>query len=101
MSTYFQIPLASGAQSFSINLGGTQYKMTLIYRKAVNGGWFLDMEKADGTDSILGIPIIVGPDLLSQHAYKNFGHLIATLESGKSNVEYVDMGKSISLYWYE
>lgn len=99
MATY-EIPLDPGAQSFSVNLGGVQYKFRLIYRNAVGGGWFLDMEKADGTDGILGIPLLVGIDLLAQHAHKGFGHLMATMESGKSgHPTYEDMGSALHLFW--
>ena len=96
----YEIPLDAGAQSFSISLGGYQDQMKLVYRNGTGGGWFLDMTRADGTGSILGIPIILGVDLLAQHQYKGFGHLRATLESGETgHPTYSDMGSGLHLYW--
>ena len=95
-----EIPLTTGAQSFSISLGGTQYQMRLIYREAEGGGWFLDVERADKTDAIYGLPLIVGVDLLAQHQYKNFGHLYVRLESGEDgHPAYEDVGAGLHLYW--
>ena len=54
----WQIPLTEGAQRFSVSLGNNVFKLTLIYRDAPQGGWFLDMELADGSDAIFGIPLV-------------------------------------------
>lgn len=98
--TRYQIPLIEGAQSFTINLGDFQYKMTLIYRDADGGGWFLDMERTDSGDAIYGIPLLLETDLLSQHYYKNFGHLFVEMDGGlKRRPTYEDMGKTVILTW--
>lgn len=94
-----EIPLTTGAQSFSISLGGTQYQMSLIYRSADGGGWFLDMARGK-SDAIYGIPFVIGEDLLAQHQYKGFGHLLVQLESGETGrPSYDDMGVGVHLYW--
>lgn len=96
----YRIPLSEGAQRFSIGLGDFQYQLSLIYREAVGGGWFLDLVRADGTDAIYGLPLVTGVDLLAQHQYKGFGHLYVELEGGSPRTPtYDDMGKTISLYW--
>lgn len=101
MSSY-QIPLSAGAQSFSIVLGGVQYRMTLIYREAAGGGWFLDMVRADGTDAVYGIPLVLGADLLAQYDYKGFGHLHCSLSAGKEHKpDYEDVGSTLTLIWSE
>ncbi len=98
--TMYQIPLTTGAQSFTINLGDVQYKMTLIYRDAEGGGWFLDMERSDGTDAIYGIPLVLGVDLLAQHSYKGFGHLYLNMDGGVTHrPTYEEMGKTVILTW--
>ena len=98
--TMYQIPLTSGAQSFTINLGDVQYKMTLIYRDAYGGGWFLDMERTDETDAIFGIPLVLGVDLLAQHSYKNFGHLYVEMDGGiKRRPTYEEIGTTVILKW--
>ena len=98
--TTLQIPLSVGAQTFSIVLGGVQYQMTLIYRKAAGGGWFLDMARADGTDAVKGIPLVVGPDLLAQHKHKHFGALRCSLPGGvERSPNYEDVGAQLTLLW--
>lgn len=95
-----EIPLTTGAQSFSISLGGTQYQMRLVYRSADGGGWFLDIVRADRSDAIYGIPLVLGKDLLAQHQYKGFGHLLVQLERGETgHPAYDDMGVGLHLYW--
>lgn len=98
--TMYKIPLTTGAQSFSINLGDVQYRMTLIYRSAECGGWFLDMERSDKKDAIYGIPLVLGVDLLEQHVHKGFGHLYVSMD-GCANHQptYEDMGNSVILTW--
>lgn len=103
MATTYEIPLDAGAQSFTVNLGGVQYKMTVVWREAVGGGWFLDMERADKTEAIYGLPLLPCVDLLAQHEHLGFGHLMATLESGEAGQRptYDDMGNALHLYWSE
>lgn len=96
----YRIPLTAGAQSFSVNLGGVQYRMTLVYRTAVGGGWFLDIVKNDETDSIYGLPLVLGVDLLAQHQYKNFGHIFVEMEGGRTDrPTFEDMGQYVNLLW--
>lgn len=98
--TMYKIPLTTGAQSFSINLGDVQYRMKLIYRSSEGGGWFLDMERADETDAIYGIPLVLGVDLLKQHAHKSFGHLYVNMDGGaKHQPTYEEMGNTVILTW--
>lgn len=96
----YEIPLTTGAQEFSVSLGDYQYTMTLIYREADGGGWFLDMVRADGSGAVYGIPIVIGPDLLAQHQYKGFGHLYASIDGGAERIPtWDDMGSVLSLQW--
>lgn len=98
--TMYKIPLATGAQSFTINLGEVQYRMTLIYRDADGGGWFLDMERIDETDAIYGIPLLLGIDLLAQFAHKDFGHLYVNMDGGMNHrPTYEEMGNTVILTW--
>ena len=99
MATY-EIPLTAGAQRFTVNLGGIQYRMTLTYRNAVGGGWFLDMERIDEADAIFGMPLLIGIDLLAQYEHKGFGHLAAFMDAGATGEpSFDDMGSTIHLYW--
>lgn len=98
--TEYRLPLTAGAQYFTINLDDVQYRMTLIYRDAEGGGWFLDMVRSDGTDAIYGIPLILDTDILAQHHYKHFGHLRIEMEGGLCRrPTYKDMGSTVNLIW--
>ena len=100
--TTFEIPLETGAQSFTVNLGGNVYKLRLIYRNAVGGGWFLDIERPADSSALYGIPLLVNIDLLAQHQHRGFGHLMATLDGDESGQPtYEDMGITLHLYWSE
>ena len=101
MAEFFEIPLIAGNQRFTVTLGDITYKYSILYRDAVGGGWFLDIEKADGSDAIYGIPLIPNMDLLSQHEYKGFGHLLLLTDSGLiGNPGFDDLIKT-HLYWSE
>lgn len=96
----YQIPLSEGAQLFTISLGDYQYTLTLIYRDADGGGWYLDMERADGSGLICGIPLVLGIDLLAQHKHLGFGGLYASLDGGAERYPtFDDMGKLLTLIW--
>lgn len=97
-----KIPLSQGAQYFNITLGDYSYRLSLAYRKATYGGWFLDIDRADETVSLHGIPLVCGVDLLGQFQYKGLGHLYAFVD-GKyvKTPSWDDMGKSVDLYWEE
>lgn len=98
--TQLQIPLETGAQIFSIVLGDVQYQMTLIYREADGGGWYLDILRVEDRAAIRGLPLIIGPDLLAQHKYKGFGSLRCSLAGGEEReLSYEDVGSTLSLVW--
>ena len=100
MSDLFEIDLVKGAQSFTVNLGDTAYRFSITYRDAFLGGWFLDVVKQDGSDAILGIPMLPLKDLYAQHEYKNFGHLYVIVGNGDyRQPTYDDMGTNVRLIW--
>lgn len=72
MPNIFEIPLTVGTpQSFLVSLAGVQYRLTLRYRNAIDGGWVLDIASATRVPIIEGIPLVTGADLLAQ--YKHLG----------------------------
>lgn len=73
MASVFEVPLDSQPQSFQIDLAGVQYSMSLNWRDAPQGGWFLDLSDASGNLLIGGIPLVTGADLLAQYAYLGIG----------------------------
>lgn len=104
-ATTYQIPLSTGAQSFSAKLGDQTYLITLIYREADGGGWFLDVERSDG-EALLGAPLVTNVNLLGQFAYKRMGAALwCELSSRPRQLPYEptygDMGRNLTLYWSE
>lgn len=65
----FEIPLAGVAERFSISLAGTAYRLTLQWREAELGGWFLDIADESDTAIVSGIALVAGVDLLGQYGY--------------------------------
>lgn len=102
MTTIYQIPLGSGAQQFTVDLGGTKYKIRLLYRKADGGGWFLDLYDARGNIVLAGLPLRPGHDLLEPYQYLGIGHLYVAVDGGaERDPDYSDMGSAVSLYYKE
>jgi hypothetical protein len=72
--TPYEIPLTPEPQSFSIALGGVEYRLTVRWAEATEGGWLLDIQTTDNaTPLITGIPLVTGADLLEQYGYLGFG----------------------------
>lgn len=96
----WQIPLTEGAQRFSVSLGDNVFKLTLIYRDAPQGGWFLDMELAGGSDAIFGIPLVLNTNLLGQYQYKGWGSLFVQMDGGGlTHPSFEEMGNNVLLLW--
>jgi hypothetical protein len=73
MSLY-KIPLSPNPQTFNINLADKEYRLTVRWNAAIEGGWQLDIATADRGEPILsGIPIVTGADLLGPYEYLGFG----------------------------
>lgn len=65
--TISMIPLTPVPQTFTIALAGVDYRLTLRWCDAPEGGWMLDMALADGTPLVGGVPLVTGADLLAPH----------------------------------
>jgi len=69
-----KIPLTPTPQIFNITLADKEYRITVRWNAAPDGGWYLDIASPDNGESIIaGIPIVTGSDLLEQYEYLNFG----------------------------
>ncbi|KAB7788048.1 phage baseplate plug family protein [Methylorubrum populi] len=96
-----EIPLTPEAQSFSITLGGTSYRMRLMFNDVDEGGWTLDIGDQGGTILLAGVPLIPGVDLLSQHAHMDWpGALVVTTDRGTGEAPTFDgLGTTSHLYF--
>lgn len=70
--TPYEIPLTPEPQSFSIELGGQTRRLRLYWCRD-GQCWMLDISDADGTDRLLGVPVVTGCDLLAQHRHLGLG----------------------------
>lgn len=68
MATY-EVPLSPDPQSFSITLGATEYRLSLLYLDTNQGGWLLNIGDTNGSRLVDGIPLVTGHDLLEQHRH--------------------------------
>lgn len=74
--TAYEIPLSPTPQTFTITLGGVEYRLTVKWN-TVSNCWVLDMASPTGGAVLMGIPLVTGADLLAQYAYMNFsGQLV-------------------------
>ena len=95
----FIIPLSGPPETFTISLGGTDYRLTVAYRNVDLGGWFVDIADTAGNQILNGVPMVIGVDLLKQ--YKHLGIAGAlTVESLDSNPATFDnLGTAVNLIW--
>lgn len=70
MSRYV-IPLEPESQSFSIALGGVEYRLAVRWFEP--GGWLLDISSAEDVPILVGVPLVAGCDLLGQYGYLGLG----------------------------
>ena len=98
----FEIPLRPTSQRLSVQLDGTTYILTVIWRDADQGGWFMDMADSGSNPILNGIPLITGADLLKQYGYLGFGgKLFVQSDANPDDVPtYTDLGSTSHLYWY-
>jgi hypothetical protein len=97
----YEIPLSAQPQTFTITLGGIDYRLTVQYREASGAGWILDIGDSFGGPIVNGIPLVTGVDLLAQHRHLGFGGGLRV--QGAKNPDDVptfgDLGVGSKLYW--
>jgi len=82
MSTPYEIPLNPNPQTFNINLGGTEYQLT-VYWNDFTGCWNVDIYDDTGTiPKITSLPFVTGCDLLAPYAYMNWGGMLIAQTDG-------------------
>lgn len=92
----FEIPLAGVAERFSIALAGTTYRLTVQWREAPLGGWFLDIADARDTPLISGLALVFGVNLLEPYAYLRIAGgaalYIVSNDGGDSAPDFTNLG---------
>lgn len=72
MSTIYEIPLSSEPQSFSVDLGGTTYRIIMLWN-IISSVWTLDFYNKDEAPVLRGVPLVANVDLLAAYPHLNFG----------------------------
>lgn len=101
MPTFYEIPLKSTPETFTITLGGVDYRLTVLYRNCDGGGWVLDIADAGNNRLVGGIPLVTGVDLLEQH--KHLGFTGRLWVQGATNPDdtptFADLGTGSHVFW--
>ena len=97
-----QLPLSSDpAQTFICQLDKDKYQFTVKYNSR-SGVWAMDMVKLDGTILFIGIPILLGNDLLEPYNY-GIGRLFVidlSAQSRDATNETDDLGTRVIVAWF-
>lgn len=103
MATQYIIPLQAGVpQKLSVQLNGTTYQLTLLYRNdKVIPQWTLDIADVAGNPILQGIPLVTGADLLAQYKHLISGGVLAVqpADTGNAAPTFANLGKSTQLCW--
>ena len=102
MPGIYEIPLQVGTpQTFSAQLGGVSYRLTLQYRNDPAGGWVLDIASANAVPILSGIPLVTGHNLLGQYQYLGFGGglYVQTTSDPDAVPTFSNLGDDGLLYW--
>lgn len=101
MADFFKVSLISGNQRFQTFLGDRLFNISIQYRDAeIGGGWYMDLQLADESASLLGVPMLIGVDLLAQYQYLTWGRLWVTDDSGVNDLsKYENMTPNVGLVW--
>lgn len=98
--TAWQIPLAKGAQLFTLPLANNSYQFVLVWRDPAPG-WVLDINDSAGQPIVNGIAVVPGVDLLAPYAYLGFAGGLYALTDGDplATPTYDSLGVTTQLYF--
>lgn len=96
----FEIPLSPEAQTFQIQLAGTDYNCRLFWNLASNC-WILDIGDSAGLPLVRGIPVVTGLNILAPYEYLGFGgQLVVQTDHALDAVPtFENLGKQGHLYF--
>lgn len=97
MADTYLIPLDAGPQSASVQLSGVEYRMRVYWRDSAEGCWMLDIQDAEGSPIVNGIPMLSGIDLLGQYRHLGFVGSLGVIDGDEQT--YDGLGSSIKLYY--
>jgi uncharacterized protein DUF6983 len=102
-NSVFLIPLQPAVpQTLSVQLGGTTYRLTLLFRNdPITPTWTVDIADSAGNPILQGIPLVTGADLLAQYGYLGFGGalVVQTTSNPDAVPTFENIGSDGNLYW--
>lgn len=95
--TQSEIPLSPDNQTFSIDIAGSRWRISIIWRER---WWVMNLADSRGNALVSGIPLVTGADLLAQHAWLglNFTLVVACDDSAQVYPGKTDLGIRSHLY---
>jgi len=101
MPKFFNIPLSPTPQRFTVTLSGVDYTITVQWREATEGGWFIDISDTTGKLIVAGVPLVTGADLLGQYKHLGFkGRLwVQTANNPDAVPTFENLGTESFVFW--
>ena len=100
--TWYLIPLLGTPQTFTINLLGINYSMTVKWNNSSNAGWQFDMSDSDtGVLILAGQPFVSGASLLANLGYLGIGGAMYVINQSDLTAipTYENLGTDSNLYF--
>ncbi|CNK98198.1 hypothetical protein ACQ26G_004193 [Yersinia enterocolitica] len=96
-----EIPLTADNQIFSIQLGEQSLILRLIYRDAA--GWVMDIMDSRGENLVLGVPLVVGANLLEPYSHLGLsgGLMVVSDEDAHEYPTKTNLGYGSHLYFVQ
>jgi hypothetical protein len=99
--TTYEIPLQGISQTFTINLAGTNYTLTVKWNDSNEAGWVLDIADANQNPIVCGLPLITGLDILAGLNYLGIGGALYVYTNGDQSAvpTFTNLGTDCNLYF--
>lgn len=97
----YEVPLRPQPEAFGITLAGKDYRLTVRWREATEGGWVLDIATSAGDPILMGVPLVTGADLLAQYPHLAFGGslIVQTDHNPDAVPTFANLGQLSHLYF--
>lgn len=87
------------SQTFDVALGGTTYSVAARFNDE-NGVWTFDLTvTTGGVGLVVGVPILIGQDILGPYALGIGGMLAADLSGAGLDAGADDLGERVTVTW--
>ncbi|MDH2645567.1 phage baseplate plug protein [Acinetobacter baumannii] len=93
----YEIPLLDRNQKFFIKLNKVNYQLKFVFRKR----WYLDIFKTNSEPVALGIPLVLGIDILSPFSHVISGSMYVQNLNEDESQSFSDLGTNIKLFWQD